>query len=61
MLQLKKTGLSSIFVTHDIPAALALCDRILILKDGRIIFNDSPEVFQKSEDPEVKKFSIGQS
>lgn len=59
MQQLKIRGLSSIFVTHDIPSALSLCDRILILGDGKIIFNDSPLKFQFSDDPEVKKFFIG--
>lgn len=59
MQQLKMRGLSSIFVTHDIPSALSLCDRILILGQGKIIFNDSPLKFQFSEDPEVKKFFIG--
>ena len=59
MQQLKLRGLSSIFVTHDIPSALSLCDRILILGNGKIIFNDSPLKFQFSDDPEVKKFFIG--
>lgn len=59
MQQLKARGLSSIFVTHDIPSALSLCDRILILGQGKIIFNDSPLKFQFSDDPEVKKFFIG--
>lgn len=58
MQQLKARGLSSIFVTHDIPSALSLCDRILILHQGKIIFNDSPLQFQFSSDPEVKKFFI---
>lgn len=58
MQQLKLRGLSSIFVTHDIPSALSLCDRILILHQGKIIFNDSPLQFQFSNDPEVKKFFI---
>ncbi len=58
MQQLKKRGLSSIFVTHDIPSALSLCDRILILHQGKIIFNDTPKKFEESNDPEVKKFLI---
>ncbi len=58
MQQLKKTGLSSIFVTHDIPSAISLCDRILILKQGQIIFDGTPFQFEFSDDPEVKKFLI---
>lgn len=36
ILGLKKRGVSSIFVTHDMPSAFAVCDRIAILKEGRI-------------------------
>ncbi|MGZ3786875.1 MAG: ABC transporter ATP-binding protein [Bacteriovorax sp.] len=56
MQKLKKKGLASIFVTHDIPSALMLCDRIVVLHEGKIIFNDTPSNFQNSEDPIVRKF-----
>lgn len=59
MQRLKEKGLASIFVTHDIPSALSLCDRIVVLSKGKIIFNDSPDNFQKSNDPIVKKFQLG--
>lgn len=57
MQKLKEKGLASIFVTHDIPSALMLCDRILVLHEGKIIFNDTPTNFQNSNDPIVRKFS----
>lgn len=56
MQKLKQKGLASIFVTHDIQSAVALCDRIMVLHEGQIIFNDTPEAFQNTEDPVVKKF-----
>jgi phospholipid/cholesterol/gamma-HCH transport system ATP-binding protein len=56
MKKLKDKGLASIFVTHDIPSALMLCDRIVVLHEGKIAFNDTPVNFQNSEDPIVKKF-----
>lgn len=56
MQKLKKKGLASIFVTHDIPSAIMLCDRIIVLHEGEIAFNDTPQKFQNSEDPIVKKF-----
>jgi phospholipid/cholesterol/gamma-HCH transport system ATP-binding protein len=58
MQKLKDKGLASIFVTHDIPAALMLCDRIVVLHQGKIIFNDTPTSFQNSSDPIVRKFSL---
>ena len=56
MKRLKQKGLASIFVTHDIPSAIMLCDRIVVLHEGKIAFNDTPINFQNSEDPIVKKF-----
>jgi phospholipid/cholesterol/gamma-HCH transport system ATP-binding protein len=57
MQKLKDKGLASIFVTHDIPSALSLCDRIVILHEGKIAFDDTPINFQNSNDPIVKKFN----
>lgn len=56
MQKLKEKGLASIFVTHDIPSAMMLCDRIVVLHEGKIAFDDSPQKFQNSEDPIVRKF-----
>jgi phospholipid/cholesterol/gamma-HCH transport system ATP-binding protein len=58
MQKLKDKGLASIFVTHDIPSALSLCDRIVVLHEGKIIFNDTPLKFQSSDDPIVVKFNV---
>lgn len=57
MQRLKDKGLASIFVTHDIPSALMLCDRIVVLHSGKIVFNDTPINFQNSDDPIVRKFN----
>ena len=34
ILKLKATGVTSIFVTHDIPSALSVCDRLALIGDG---------------------------
>lgn len=57
--KLKGSGLTGIFVTHDIPTAFALCDRIALLKDGKIAIVDTVENIQKSEDPFVLTFIEG--
>lgn len=54
----KAKGISGIFVTHDIPAAKKICDRILILKEGKIGFNGTIDDFEKSEDPFVQTFFV---
>lgn len=58
MQKLKESGLASIFVTHDIPSAVSLCDRIVVLHEGKIVFNDTPSKFMESNDPIVKKFIV---
>lgn len=52
----KAHGISGIFVTHDIAAAIKVCDRIAILKDGQIYFNGTPREFSNSKDEFVQKF-----
>ena len=57
MKKLKEREYSSIFVTHDIPSALELCDRLIILHLGKIIFEGSPREFIDSKDPVVLRFA----
>lgn len=57
MKKLKERDYSSIFVTHDIPSALELCDRLIILHLGKIIFEGSPHEFIDSKDSVVIRFA----
>lgn len=41
VLALKKKGVTSVFVTHDMPTAIAVCDRFCLLKNG-IVADESP-------------------
>ncbi len=36
ILQLKAKGVTSILVTHDMPSAFAVCDRLAVLEEGKI-------------------------
>lgn len=56
---LKKRGITGIFVTHDIPAALEIADRIAILYNGTIPVIDTPENLKVSKDPLVESFLSG--
>ncbi len=58
MAKFKTDGRSAIFVTHDIPAAVKLCDRIAIIDEGKIFFEDTVDKFKNSNDPLVKKFMV---
>jgi phospholipid/cholesterol/gamma-HCH transport system ATP-binding protein len=57
MKQFKAQGSSGIYVTHDIPSAIKICDRLLILRDGQIYFSGSVSEFELSDDPFIKNFS----
>ncbi len=59
MKKLREMGRSAIFVTHDIPAALEVSDRIAILHNRKIHVIDSVENIKKSDDPVVKAFIEG--
>ncbi|MFP5386511.1 MAG: ABC transporter ATP-binding protein [Bacteriovoracia bacterium] len=58
MKRFKAKGVSGIFVTHDIPAARRICDRVLILKDGKIGFNGNIEELENSADAFVRTFLV---
>jgi phospholipid/cholesterol/gamma-HCH transport system ATP-binding protein len=45
ILNMKKKNVTSILVTHDMPTAFAVCDRMIILKNGKI--EESENYIQK--------------
>ncbi|HRK09245.1 MAG TPA: ATP-binding cassette domain-containing protein [Pseudobdellovibrionaceae bacterium] len=59
MLRLKSKGATAIFVTHDMPAAFSVCDRIAVLKDGKIHAIGTREEIER-QDPWVAKFIQGE-
>jgi phospholipid/cholesterol/gamma-HCH transport system ATP-binding protein len=52
----KERNIASIVVTHDIPGARAVSDRVALLRDGRILIQGTFEDLQKSSDPFVVQF-----
>jgi len=59
ILSFKKRGMTGIFVTHDIPSAFEICDRVAILNNGKIDRLMTTEEMKKSSDPLVKSFTTG--
>ena len=37
LMELKRDGLSFLFITHDLLLAAMICDRIIVMKEGRIV------------------------
>lgn len=58
--RVRDLGNSAIFVTHDLPAAYRVSDRIAVLYKGKIRAIDTTENIRKSEDPIVKAFLAGE-
>lgn len=60
VLRLKETGVTSILVTHDMPFAFAVCDRIAMLMDGKIRAIGTVEEIEKTGENLIAKFAQGE-
>ncbi len=58
ILKMKSLGFTSVFVSHDMPTALAVCDRILLIKNGKIAEEALPEDIESSNSS-LRKFMDG--
>ena len=48
--------LTSIVISHDIPSALRLADKIIFLDQGKVVFDGLPAAFVKSTHPAIRRF-----
>ncbi len=55
----RKMGITSVVVTHEIPSAMRISDKIIMLFKGKIIASGSPEEIKNSDDPRVRQFIDG--
>jgi len=60
MKRFSSSGVTSIFVSHDIPAIHEFCDRVIILDKGRVVFDNDISAFNNSNDPIVRRFLIAE-
>lgn len=58
ILKMKSLGFTSIFVSHDMPTATQVCDRILLIKGGKIAEEALPEDIESSNSS-LRKFMEG--
>ena len=49
-------GLSQVVVSHDLPGALLVGDRLALLHDGRMVFSGAPAEWTASDEPAVVAF-----
>ena len=53
----QQLGITAVFVTHDQVEALSMCDRVVVMKDGRIEQAGTPvEIYERPANPFVASF-----
>jgi phospholipid/cholesterol/gamma-HCH transport system ATP-binding protein len=52
----RQFGFTAVLVTHDVPEALAVSDRVALLDGGRMRFQGTPAEFAVSDDAAVRSF-----
>lgn len=57
----EKLKVTSVAVTHDMSSAYKIADRILMLYNGRIYFEGSPDQIRQTDDAIVRQFITGSS
>lgn len=57
--QLKSKGIAGILVTHDMPVAFTVCDRIALMENGRISIVSTPQDILDNPQHPILKFSTG--
>ncbi len=54
----KQLKVTSIIITHDVPAIFSVADKVAVLSDGKIIEYGTPDDIMKSERKEIKEFLL---
>jgi phospholipid/cholesterol/gamma-HCH transport system ATP-binding protein len=52
---------TSIVVTHDMQSAFKVGNRIVMLHEGKLVFDGTPKEVQQSENPIVRNFVLGEA
>ncbi len=53
-------GITSIVVTHDLVSAHRIADSMVLLHEGKVILQGTPEEFQLTQDPIARQFLRGE-
>ena len=61
VLDLKKQGVTSVLVTHDMSSIFAVTDRVAFLKSGKIAALGTAEEIRDTKNAELKGFILGET
>ena len=51
----KEKGLTVLLITHDLPVAATLCEKLLVMKNGLLVEEGSPkEIIRNPKDPHTR-------
>lgn len=56
-----KFGMTSVVVTHEVDELFSICDRVMMLHDGRAVACDTPAALRATDNPVVRQFVHGLS
>ena len=59
ILERAKSGTAQIVVTHEMGSAFRIADRMVLLHQGHMVAEGTPEEFQNSSDPRIRQFVEG--
>ena len=57
----RELKVTSITVTHDMQSAFKIADRIVMLHEGQLIFDGTPDDIRTTDEPIVKRFVLGEA
>ncbi|CAN5653956.1 ABC transporter ATP-binding protein [soil metagenome] len=57
----RELKITSIVVTHDMASAFKVATRIVMLHEGKILFEGTPDEVQHSSEPIVRRFVLGEA
>ena len=57
----RELKVTSVVVTHDMHSAFKVGDRIVMLHEGKLIFDGTPEQVQRSDNPVIQRFVAGEA
>ena len=52
--------ITSVVVTHEIELCLTISDRIVLLREGQLVIDMTPDEFRSSRDPQILEFLGGE-
>ncbi len=57
----RELKVTSVVVTHDMQSAFKVADRIVMLSDGKLIFDGTPDQIRASDNPTIRRFVLGEA